>query len=137
MYYAKEGSYYVLKIEDGENLFDVLEKFVKAEHVSSGVILAGIGMLKDFELGYFDGKEYHRKKYSAPHELVSMKGTVADSLPHIHAALANEKHELLGGHLFSATTCILNEIFIQKLEKINLGRVKNQKTGLMELVIHQ
>ncbi|MEM3611997.1 MAG: DUF296 domain-containing protein [Thermoplasmata archaeon] len=137
MHYGNEGNYYVLKVDDEENLFEVLEKFVKAERISSAVILAGIGMLRDFELGYFDGKEYHKKKYATPHELVSMKGTIADGILHIHASLANEKHELIGGHLFSATTCILNEIFIQRLEKVKLGRVKNQKTGLMELVIHQ
>ncbi|MEM3444798.1 MAG: DUF296 domain-containing protein [Thermoplasmata archaeon] len=137
MQYAKEGNYFVLKAEDGENLFEVLESFIRAEQVNSGVILAGIGMLRDFELGYFDGNEYHRKKYRKPHELVSIKGTIADGVLHLHAALANEKHELIGGHLFKATTCILNEIFIQKLEKVKLARVKNEKTGLMEMVIRQ
>lgn len=137
MQYANEGNYYVLKVEDGENLFESLEKFMKTEAISSGVILAGIGMLMEFELGYFDGKDYHKEKYKNPHELVSMKGTIADGILHIHASLANERYELIGGHLFSATTFILNEIFIQKLEKVKMRRVKNQKTGLMELVIRQ
>ncbi|MGB9636704.1 MAG: PPC domain-containing DNA-binding protein [Thermoplasmata archaeon] len=137
MMFVRENNWYVVKVEDGEDLFQCMEKFIREEKLASGVILMGIGMLRDFELGYFNGREYVKKRYEKPHELVSLKGTVAGYMLHLHAALANEKHEIIGGHLFSAKTCILNEIFIQRLMEISLNRIKNEKTGLMELVIRQ
>jgi len=137
MQYAKDGANIVLKVDDGEDLFGCLETLIRTEKIHSGILLMGIGMLKDFELGYFNGKEYIKEKYAVPHELVSLKGSIANGTIHIHAALANERHTLIGGHLFSARASVLNEILIMKLENMKLTRVKNEKTGLMELFIHQ
>jgi len=42
---------------------------------------------------------------------------------------------VVGGHLFRAKACVVNEICIERFEAIRLNRVPNPKTGLNELEI--
>ena len=113
--------------------------------LSYGVILTGVGMLKDFELGWFDHatKGYVKEEFATPHELVAMSGTVAVSaddpgtvMPHVHAAMAGPDLGLVGGHLWKATVTILNEISIKRVGK-EMTRRLNPATGLMELDLGQ
>jgi predicted DNA-binding protein with PD1-like motif len=135
----RDGNLLVVRLEDGEDLMSSLEKALSVNNVSSGIILTGIGMLRDFEIGYYDGKDYRRKRIKEPHELVALHGSIAsapaDMRFHIHAALANPNHEIIGGHLFSATVGVVNEISILSLESVDLVRKKDEKTGLMLLDI--
>ncbi len=132
-----KGNILMVRLEDGEDLMSSLEKALKANDVSSGIILTGIGMLRDFEIGYYDGKEYRRKKIETPHELVALHGSIASEPEgmrfHIHTALANPEHRIIGGHLFKATVGVVNEISILVLDNIGLVRNRDERTGLMLL----
>ena len=66
-------------------------------------------------------------------ELVALHGTIADGIIHMHCALANPQHQIIGGHLQEAKVAVLNEIVLQKLEEVVLHRRLNQKSGLKEL----
>jgi predicted DNA-binding protein with PD1-like motif len=135
-----EKNIVLAKLEHGEDFFAALRKVVDKHGIRSGVILNGIGMLRDFKLGYFPGKgDYDETVYKEPHELTSMSGNIAtkdgDIVFHVHVNVADGKNRVYGGHLFSATVNVVNEISILKLDDIKLSRRISEKTGLAELDI--
>ena len=129
-----ESNIVIVKLDDGEDFFESMKRIVKKCNLSSGVLLYGIGQLKNCELGYFNGKKYIKKTFKKPMELVSMHGTIAETF-HIHCTLADEKQKVYGGHLFKGTVSVVNEIVILKLNKIKLKREEDKKTGLKILKI--
>jgi predicted DNA-binding protein with PD1-like motif len=135
-----ENNYIVAKLADGENLFGEIEKIVAKYGIRSGIIVCGIGMLKDFEIGFFNGSEYKKEHVTEPHELIALHGSIAFEkkklVTHLHCGVARCDHSLIGGHLFSATVAVLNELTILKLEEIKMSRKMNRKSGLVELEIN-
>lgn len=139
-----DSSLIIVKLENDDDVFASLEKVIQDNNIRSGLILGGIGMLKDFELGYFDPGGYKSTTFGEPHELVSMSGSIAfddddDSklLLHIHCSVADREHKVFGGHLNKAKVNVINEITIQPLTKLKLTRIKNEDTGLMMLNIRE
>jgi len=127
----------ILKLDNGEDVMECLHKAIKDFSIGSAFITIGIGMLKDAEIGYFSGKGYEKKLLAEPHEMISLQGsisTLGETIIHLHVGLANKNHQIVGGHLFSAKACILNEILIKKVD-VRLGRKLNPETGLKELYI--
>ncbi len=120
-----------VRFDNGDNFYDSLYSVIEKYSIDTGVILSGMGMLRDFEIGWFNGKEYEKTKVETPHELVAMTGNIEkkDGKPfaHIHVALAGPDKKLVGGHLFSAIVNVTNEIFIYKIDGFKLERV--QKGG--------
>ncbi|MCG2826318.1 MAG: DUF296 domain-containing protein [Thermoplasmatales archaeon] len=134
MQFKTESNIVIVRLDDGEDFFESMEKVVKSCEIESGMILSGIGQLKNFELGYFDGKKYVKKTFEKPMELVSMHGSIAETF-HIHCTLADEKQRVYGGHLFKGIVSVVNELIILRLTKIKLGRKLDKKTGLKTLKI--
>jgi predicted DNA-binding protein with PD1-like motif len=134
----EENEIIVVKLDNGESLLDSLNDVIEKHKIKSALILSGIGMLKDFEIGYYNGSGYENKAFQNPMELLSMHGSIAegkDSKIHIHVSLASADHMVLGGHLMRAKVCVLNEIILKKLNIITLSRRLNEKSGLLELAI--
>lgn len=48
--YKKEGKLIMVKLGDGENVVNSLKELVKENKLRSGLILGGVGMLRDVEL---------------------------------------------------------------------------------------
>jgi predicted DNA-binding protein with PD1-like motif len=133
---SEDKSLIVAKLDDGEDLFKSLEGLVQKHDISSGLVVSGIGMLRDFVLGYFDGTEYQRKEFKVPCELISLQGSIStegETVIHLHTSLADENNRMIGGHLFKAEVCSLNEIVIRKLNEISLRRKLDSETGLKML----
>ena len=130
----KDGNLLMVILEDDEDLFTGLKGALRVNDVSSGIILTGIGMLKDFEIGYYNGKEYERRRIKEAHELVAMHGSIGtvgmEPSLHIHTALANERHEIIGGHLFGARVGAINEISILVPNNLKFTRSPDERTGL-------
>lgn len=135
---AAESNLVMAKLEDGEDLFASLGQIVNKHRIESGSVLWGIGMVRDFEVGYFDGKEYRRRAFTEPHELLALHGSIAtraDPPFHLHLAAGNPTHAVVGGHLFRATVSTLNEICLARFDAIRLGRALSPRSGLRELVV--
>jgi predicted DNA-binding protein with PD1-like motif len=135
---GEDKSLIVAKLEDGEDLFESLGTVVADHEIGSGLVLSGIGMLRNFVLGYYDGEEYQRKEFKDPCELVSLQGSISTKngiMIHLHASLADESRNVIGGHLFEAEVNMLNEIVVRKLKDLTLSRKENPVTGLKELDI--
>ncbi|MEM2214678.1 MAG: DNA-binding protein [Candidatus Nezhaarchaeales archaeon] len=127
----------LVRMDDGEELFENLEKVSEEYGLSSGIIVCALGMLRNVELGYFtyprEVGRYLLKQFSGPFEVVSFKGSLAlrenKLVPHIHVVLANEEFKCLGGHLNKAEVNATLELFIH-VPKKRFVRKLDQKTML-------
>jgi predicted DNA-binding protein with PD1-like motif len=134
----QEGPLVVAKLDDGEDLFAGLERLCRMHRIESGFVLWAIGMLRDCELGYFDGTAYVRRVHEEPRELVALHGslTTKDEVKaHLHCALADRDNRVIGGHLFRAKVAVLNELVLRRLDHVRLSRRLDEGTGLRQLVV--
>ena len=128
----------IAKLDDGDDLFVRLDELAAAHGIENGMVMWGIGMLRNFELGYYNGTAYEKKTYSDAMELLGLHGSYAakaDPRLHVHVALAARDHRVVGGHLFHARVAVLNEVCLWRLGRTKLGRVLNPKSGLKELTV--
>jgi len=121
----------------GEDFFKELEKACEKTGIVSAGVVSAVGMLSNFELGYFRGKgDYAKQLFRKPHEFVALSGIIIKEKTgynfHLHAAFADEDKSLKGGHLFSARVAVTAEIILVK-SKARLSRVLEADTGLMGL----
>ena len=129
----------IARLFDGEDFYSALKAACEKHKVESGIFLFGLGMLRNFELGYFKKKgDYTPKKFKTPHELICISGNVIkqdeEFLFHIHASLANEKKNVVGGHLLKGTVHVTNELAIIKTG-IKLKRKIEEIIGLKGLYL--
>jgi predicted DNA-binding protein with PD1-like motif len=129
----------IIKLDDGEDVHESLLSICERDGVRMGWIHSGIGILREFTLGYYTKEGYLKKLFEEPYELLSLTGTVtldADVPIHLHASLASRNYEVIGGHLFGGTVTNLNEILISKMpDDIWIGRTLNPVTDYYELDI--
>ncbi len=122
----------MVRFKDGEKLPNGLIEL----GAESGVIVNGVGMLRDLELGYWDGKGYVIEKIPEPVELLSLQGNIGkkdgETVVHAHVAVAKKGGAAYGGHILRATVHNTAEVFIYKLDVIRLVR-KMEETGLAGL----
>jgi len=134
----KEGnSTIAVRFQEGEEIFDSLNILCKNYNVTSAVILSGVGMLDKLVIGYWNGKEYVKKTINERVEIVSLVGNIgvsdteAQTILHLHVAVALPDYSVIGGHLVSGTF-YNGEVFIEKLHNISLLR-REESNGLVGL----
>ena len=122
----------VVRMMDGEDLIGSLHRL----SADSAIVVCGIGMLREIELGYWNGEVYEKRRLDPPVELVSLQGTVARSgderVVHVHACVAKRDGSTLGGHLFAGTVHNTAEIALRLPEGIALER-RQEGSGLTGL----
>ncbi len=132
-----EGYRWMVRLDDGEDVFAQITEFARRHSVRAGAIVSGIGMFKTATVGYWDGKEYRPHSIDTPHELVALHGSIAeaDGAPsiHLHVALAGPEHRIVGGHLMRATVGVLNEIYLETFPGQRFGRPLDESFGLRRL----
>ena len=120
MQYKQHKDAYLVYLEKGEPVVDVLTNFCKEHNIFNGHI-SGIGAVNNIELGAYDSKagEYIKKTFNEDHELITYQGNIMllDDEPFIHAhiTIGNHNMEIFGGHLFSANIAVVGEFIIQKV----------------------
>jgi predicted DNA-binding protein with PD1-like motif len=131
---TREGTRYMVRLDDGEELFDTLVGFARREKIRAAAVNFGIGMFARAAVGYWDGSQYQRHEIAAPHEVVALHGTIAtvDGEPsiHLHAGLAGPDHRLVGGHLLQATVRYVQEIHLNTFPDRAFGRPMRESFGL-------
>ncbi len=135
---SADGDDVIAKLEDGDDLVRSIEALAAKHRIANGMVMWGIGMLRDFEVGYFNGKEYERATYAEPMELLALHGSFAAKAEprlHVHVAAAGRDHRVVGGHLFRATVAVLSELCLRSLPRTKLSRVHSPRSGLKELRI--
>jgi len=134
---VREGSRWMLRLDDGQDLFETLSTFAVRENVRAATVVFGIGMFRQATFGYWDGSQYQPHEITVPHEVVSLHGTIArqDRVPslHLHAAAAGPDHRIIGGHLLRATVGMLQEILVESFPGRTFGRPMVESFGLKML----
>ena len=141
MTYQETGGLIMVRLHQDEDIFESLKKVCAACDVKVGVFLSGIGMLKETELSFFvEQGRYATTKFPEALELVSLTGNVilqeGEYQFHVHAVLARDTKDAIGGHLSSGTVNITNEIVIMKTG-ISAKRAVDPATGLMALTFSE
>ena len=133
----RDGPDWMLRLDDGQDLFETLVGFANREQVTAATIVFGIGMFRRATFGYWDGKQYQPHDLEVPHEVVALHGTIAraDGMPsvHLHGAVAGPDHRLVGGHLLRATVGVLQEMLVRTFPGRTFGRPLVESWGLRML----
>ncbi len=115
---SRKGPVVLLRLNHDEDIVASIEKAVERERYTM-LVMTGLGMIHQFELGYFDEGRYLSKFFKEPHELLSLQGTVSsegEPRIHLHATVSTTKHRALGGHLIRGRAWMSNEIGLVRLE---------------------
>jgi len=134
---SRKGAVLMLRLDQDEDILGSIQEAVKNERYTL-LVTTGLGMIHDFELGYFDKGRYLKKAFSEPHELLALQGSVAsegEPRIHIHATVANAKHEAFGGHLMRGKVWMSNEIGLLRLDGGFSKRVMDpdKKVGILHI----
>jgi predicted DNA-binding protein with PD1-like motif len=131
---AKNGGYWQLKLEPGEEVLATLGEFVKRQRVRSG-FLTGIGAARDVVLGCFDPRTrtYSKRTFRGDCEVAALVGNIAwagkEPVAHIHAVISTPRLNAYAGHLFSATVTVTGEVALVPGAK-KLERTPDPRCGL-------
>ena len=141
MEHSEDQGLIMVRLHQNEDLFESLESVCRACDVRTGVLLSGIGMLKQAELSFFVKQgRYATVLFPEPLELVTLTGNVllqdGEYKFHLHAVLAKDTKEAVAGHLSKGKVNVTNEIVILKTA-IPALRKLDDATGLMALTFEQ
>jgi len=108
--YAINGQFdrvVVLRFKYQTDLLAGLEKMVKQEKIRNGVILSGIGSLRNYHFHVISNRSFPSKNVlvrdpTAPADLVGMNGYIIEGRVHAHMTLSNAD-KAFGGHLEAGT----------------------------------
>lgn len=128
MSFRKEGNLIAFRFEDGKDVIESLKRVAREHRVQSGMILSGIGMIRDFEISFYSREKgsYVTDQFNEPVELLSLSGNISlrnnETFFHLHVALAKQDKSAIGGHLKKATVHNTLEGIIVKFSEIKLTR---------------
>ena len=134
---SRKGAVMMLRLDHDEDILGSIEEAIKNERYTL-LVTTGLGMIHDFELGYFDKGKYLKEAFSEPHELLALQGSVAsegEPRIHLHATVSDAKHKAFGGHLMRGKVWMSNEIGLLLLDGGFSKRVMDpdKKVGILHI----
>ena len=135
MTYHFDSYNYVLRLDKGEELIEVLDRFAREQKLQS-VWLSGLGGALSAELGYYnlETQSYEWNSIDELTEITALQGNLAweDDQPkwHVHATLGKRDLSAVGGHvkkLIVGGTC---ELFLHRIFDTKLTRSHDNGVGL-------
>lgn len=137
----EDGDTVFAQFPDGAQVLEAFRDLVRRHKVQAGILLGGVGMLRDVRIGYYrrETRAYEEATLSEPRELLSYQGnvgedaTTGDPLLHLHVQLGAPDYRVRGGHLLEGRVWVTNEVAIRRLAGVRLVRRKNPETNLFEL----
>lgn len=134
---VREGTRWMVRLDDGQELFAALTEFARAEEIRAAAVVSGIGMVRRATIGYWDGTQYRPHELTVPHEVVALHGSIAqvEGAPsiHLHLAAAGPDYRIVGGHLIRATVGMLQEVVVEAFPGRTFGRPMVESFGLRML----
>ena len=118
MDYRRFDNTIVARIDKGEEILEQVKIVAEKESIKLASIQA-LGAINHFTVGVFktDEKKYLANEFDGSFEIVSLTGTIntmnGEFYCHLHLSAGNEKGEVFGGHLNSATVSATCEMIIQ------------------------
>ena len=144
MEHTREGEMILVRLERGEDVLPALLAAMKAEYVSRAVIMTGLGMMENVEVGYFDPatNSYTKEAFKEPHEVLSISGIIThggspqEFQPHLHITLSAHNKGAVGGHFFSGRVAVTVEFALRAISNGAVHRAKDPVLGLNLLRLH-
>ena len=134
MDFKRDGNRLLVRLHTGEEIMQIVQQFAQEQKIKNAAVI-GIGAAENLDLGYWDRekREYARRQFADPHELLSLSGNLSwrDGSPflHAHVLLANRDFAVTGGHLFAATITATAELQIWPGE-LELRREMDESVGM-------
>ena len=134
MQYMKTGNTYVVRLDLNEEIVEKLKELCGKEQIRLGRVEA-IGAANQAAIGVYDleKREYHSEKIDEFMEILSLNGniTTMDGKPyiHLHAALADQRHVVHGGHVLEMRVGATCEMFVTAFDG-EVGRRKDEGLGI-------
>lgn len=121
----------VLRIKYNTDLLAGIEQMVSQQQIRNGVILAGIGSVRGYQIDQASSHDLPSKntvesQSDSPAELVGMNGYIIDGRVHAHVSLATPAGAI-GGHLQKNTqvlTCAI--VTVAVMNSANFNRIDDQ-----------
>ena len=140
MLYAEQGSGFVIRLEQGDDILATLKRFAEAKRVRAA-FFEGIGSLYKAKLGHYDFQETKTYKYETFEEdleILALSGNLSTMnlkvLPHAHVTLGRRDFSVIGGHLEEGSLANMVEINLAKLPgKLEKAKDSNIGLNLMQL----
>jgi predicted DNA-binding protein with PD1-like motif len=131
---SKEGDLLVVRLADGEDLEKSLKQALEEEKVASGIVVSGLGMIRNAGLSFYVGKgRYETVPVQDPVELCGLSGNVSradgETVLHLHAVVARRGGAAMAGHLSGAEVNVTAEIAVLATPQ-KLMRTVDPETGL-------
>jgi len=121
MQFKKFNNKYIIRIDKGEEIVETLKKFCKDNKITLGSV-SGIGAANKIVIGLFETgtKKYHSQEFNGDFEIVPLAGNIStmkgETYLHLHANIADIKHNSFGGHLTSALVSATFETIIDSID---------------------
>jgi predicted DNA-binding protein with PD1-like motif len=121
----------VLRFKYKSDLLAGLEKMAKLEHIRNGVILAGVGSVRGYQVHQVSNRTFpshntFEKNPTGPADLVSMNGYVIDGRIHAHVTLGTPDRTI-AGHLEPGTQVFTFAIVtIGVMNEADLSRIDDK-----------
>jgi predicted DNA-binding protein with PD1-like motif len=136
---SRKGGLLVVRLMDGEDLVGQIQSALAEEGISSGIILGGVGMVKNAALSFYIGQgEYETVPVAEEAELCSLNGNIStldgELVIHAHAIVGKRGGGALAGHLSGAKVHMTAEVAILEAPQ-RLTRKLDSRTGLKTLTL--
>ena len=134
MLYKRFGNTYAVRIDKGEEVMAKLKELCRTESIRFAQVKA-IGASEGAVLGVFElsKKEYNKKSYPDFCEITSLIGNITtvndEPYIHLHATLADQQHNIHGGHVLEMTVGATCEMFVQIIDS-KVGRLHDDQLGI-------
>lgn len=134
MDYRRFDNQIVARIDKGEEIIEKIREIALKENIKLANINA-LGATNNFTVGVYnvEEKKYYSNEFKGNFEIVSLTGTINtmndEFYTHIHMSAGNDKGEVFGGHLNSATVSATCEIIINIING-KVDRNFNKEIGL-------
>lgn len=125
---------FALRLKSNQNLKESLKIFVVEQDIKAGFVLTATGSLKKATIRF--ANQNISAVLTEKFEIISLNGTLATEVIHLHIAIADQSGKMLGGHLDNG--CIIYttaEIVIGTSNEFNFGRTIDDQTGYKKLEI--
>ena len=119
--------YHAIRLDQGDDLLESINKFIKERNISDGAVVSGIGTLDQccmhFVTAINDPKQMDFKKWNdVPLEIASIDGIVADGEPHLHMVISTTDRAWAGHVEPGCRILYLGEILFIEISGFNLKR---------------
>jgi predicted DNA-binding protein with PD1-like motif len=124
-----------LRLTPAQDLKPELVQFCKKNQIKAACILSAVGSLQQAHLRLANSSQ--TLKIDRKFEIVSATGTLSENGCHVHISIADDKGQVLGGHLLDGnlifTTC---ELVIMEIADTEFKRELDPATTFNELKIY-